>query len=1405
MNLSRPDPLGIERNVAWAPTDDTARQRGLGPDTVLLAGRQWTPFGLMALSHQLTVNIATGGLVVSANDLTMPYHALRFQVARSLDVQEQHAQQVFLDSHPNTDPRPHLFANWMFAREAVVSAVWNDTFPELLLADGDGAAGLYYRAYPDFDVNRPDEAQVEERLRAYGVPGRTLSALRWSYEEFDSILRSEQGSFSVLSGDYRPETMVDPAVVRLYQFDVTGGVGYKYSSEFAYQQLINPDGSRETTVQSLVVDAVDALGHSVGFRPVEAQPPYRTYQLVDGSGRAFQFELADHIDYLDGDNPGGVVKTYVISHVIDETKAASNVVDYSYQSGRLVKVSYPGYAGGPARVYTYDYDDAGNLTQITDPVGDSFTIEYAEDLLDSDDRLIPRLKVSRLVDDEGNSASYEYDHAAGRVTVTFTGAAGDSRTVAYTYIEDENDTRQRYIISQTVDVSLGYSGSQVVATNWQYTTDGRYQLAATVDPLGGVTSFEYNDFNQTTSETDVTGHQRNFSYDIRAAPTASDPNRYDLIRASETNVDAQGNTFPVQTSATFVSYDVSTSADPADAAQSTHRVHTQTNELGAVSTFGYDELASFFPVRPTEYTDPLGDVATRAYDATGSLIRNTDAEGNTWRRGYNPQGQLVSLTDPNGFQRFRVYDEASGWLTDTTDALGTGPGDPAHSLHYEWTSDGQRARDSDPAGATIEYAYYPNKRVRSLTWHDPAPQTTSFAFDASGGLTEITDPRGHTAFFMIDEARRVYSTYRDSPANPATRVRFDAAGRAVEVIDRNGQSTLYGYDALGRVTSITEPDWPAGAPANPGKSVSIDYDELGRRLRVSDSDFAGEYVFGYDAAGNLTQRTDPFGAELLYAYDPRNDLVRLYDAGAVVDLRFVRDHAGRVTSVSDSAWGDPSRTFSFIYEQGPLVANLYGINAPSGLAASFTYNANRQLTSAVHQVGATTAANYGYAYRNDGLLGQATGDHVGEYDYDGMKRLIQETDSGVRDGYDGAGNRLWRNTQAPSPGEENVYDGDNRLTVTPATPTIYTYDANGNLLQRQPTAGESTRYEYDGASRLRRVENGTVSLAYVYDVDDRLLQRTRMSGNSTQVVRYRYANRSVLAQLDESNNVRALYTRSDQGRLLRRRTTEELLPAPSSDRHSLFYLHDGLGSVVGLLDWDGRKPLSFAYDAWGAAEAQGSGDGELFGYRAGFQDPDTGLLNFRHRWYDPALGRWISQDPLLTSLLVTQRDPLSSIAEISNLYAYVSNNPLNNADLTGLGPPGSAWSGFWNWVRSTILGKALDARMRAQGSRPETGVKGTPTQQVEKKAPQKIEKSGELEEKPEESEFEEGAGEGSRAPSTERIYNDPNRLARSGGGGGGEVAVVGVGVVAIGVVVALPEEAAGAVIYGVEALFEALL
>lgn len=55
-------------------------------------------------------------------------------------------------------------------------------------------------------------------------------------------------------------------------------------------------------------------------------------------------------------------------------------------------------------------------------------------------------------------------------------------------------------------------------------------------------------------------------------------------------------------------------------------------------------------------------------------------------------------------------------------------------------------------------------------------------------------------------------------------------------------------------------------------------------------------------------------------------------------------------------------------------------------------------------------------------------------------------------------------------------------------------------------------------------------------------------------------------------------------------------------------------------------------------------------------DESTGLMYYGARYYDPALGRFISADPIV---------PNPANPQALNRYSYVLNNPLRYIDPTG--------------------------------------------------------------------------------------------------------------------------------------------
>jgi RHS repeat-associated protein len=99
-------------------------------------------------------------------------------------------------------------------------------------------------------------------------------------------------------------------------------------------------------------------------------------------------------------------------------------------------------------------------------------------------------------------------------------------------------------------------------------------------------------------------------------------------------------------------------------------------------------------------------------------------------------------------------------------------------------------------------------------------------------------------------------------------------------------------------------------------------------------------------------------------------------------------------------------------------------------------------------------------------------------------------------------------------------------------------------------------------------------------------------------------------------------------------------------------LADRQGSVVDLVDVQGNVLNHFVYDSFGNRTATTAADFR-FGYTGRELDGESGLYYYRARYYDPSLGRFISEDPIGFS------------AGDTNLYRYVSNSPTNFTDPTG--------------------------------------------------------------------------------------------------------------------------------------------
>ncbi|GEM_PF-2377795 len=195
----------------------------------------------------------------------------------------------------------------------------------------------------------------------------------------------------------------------------------------------------------------------------------------------------------------------------------------------------------------------------------------------------------------------------------------------------------------------------------------------------------------------------------------------------------------------------------------------------------------------------------------------------------------------------------------------------------------------------------------------------------------------------------------------------------------------------------------------------------------------------------------------------------------------------------------------------------------------------------------------------------------------------------------------------------------------------YTYDANGNMLTR----GSSQNITWDAENRPISITTANGTTTFVYDGDGNRVKKTE--GGETVL----YVNKYYEKNLTTGNETRYYYL---GGRLVAKRTGT-----------TLNYIHqDHLTGTSVMSDSSGALISSISYSPFGLTRSGSVPTDIKF---TGQRLDDTGLYYYGARYYDPAIGRFISPDSIVQSL----GNPQSL-----NRYSYVFNNPLKYTDPTGL-------------------------------------------------------------------------------------------------------------------------------------------
>ena len=384
--------------------------------------------------------------------------------------------------------------------------------------------------------------------------------------------------------------------------------------------------------------------------------------------------------------------------------------------------------------------------------------------------------------------------------------------------------------------------------------------------------------------------------------------------------------------------------------------------------------------------------------------------------------------------------------------------------------------------------------------------------------------------------------------------------------------------------------------------------------------------FTHDLAGQLLSEDSSANASTVaYTYDLAGNRLTVSLDGAV-HASYAYDDAGRLASITRAG-----QVFGFAYDNANRRTQL---TYPNGIATTYVYDTLSRLTRLKADLGATAITDFQYLHD---AVGNRTRkqqlDYTEDYSYDALYRLTQAARGGVTTEsytYDSVGNRLSSLGSGPW-----TYSDRNELLSQNGT--TYTYDAAGNLSQK--TDGTDTwAYEWNAENQLTGVtKNGLEQARFAYDPLGRRVEK--VAGGVTTV--YTYDAEYVLREVRGGSTSKYVHGLG----------IDEPLAWEDGSGVLAYYHADALGSIVKRTSQAGAVVHEHRYDAWGNIETGASEPGFAFTGRE--WEPETGLYYYRARYYDPKLGRFVSEDPI------------GFLAD-SNFYRYVYDNPVSYTDPLGL-------------------------------------------------------------------------------------------------------------------------------------------
>jgi RHS repeat-associated protein len=602
------------------------------------------------------------------------------------------------------------------------------------------------------------------------------------------------------------------------------------------------------------------------------------------------------------------------------------------------------------------------------------------------------------------------------------------------------------------------------------------------------------------------------------------------------------------------------------------------------------------------------------YDYRGRPSRITipDIEYSTVTANYSYSGLSSTLTDPDGKKKTTRRDYL-GRVVEVKEY----DNNAIYTTTYAYNVAGDLRTVTDHYGNLTSINY--DTLGRKINMQDTDMGYWQYTYDPNGNLWTQKDPKNQTITFNYDALNRI-TTKTYSTSDPTVTYTYDnlsipnGRGRFYTVSNTNVTTTYNSYDKMGRGKSATEAI--TGAPAQ--YTTLNEYDLSGKTTKTTYPD--NFYVINsyYPGTGLLEKVTGSNG--VVYAtntlYEPAGKIGQINHQNGTATRYTYDNWSTKLTAIittSPSSNGNPrydviNRGYSYSRAGDINTITDYKKGAELGLAGNifnyqYTYDNIHRLAGEV-----TTNNTYNpaaYVYDATGNIStKVTGANVFAYAYDPLHKHAVKTITF---------NSVPYTYQYDSNG--NMYSGPDFTDLSNIATRQITYNADNMPVQVTHSRYGVTNIVYDGEGGRAKKVSPSVTTYYIgehYEI---------INGVSTK---YIFAGNLRIAKVTASG--------------------------------TNYFHKDHLGSSSAMTDSSGAVVETTNYAPFGEQREHTGAVVTNYKFTDQELDSETGLYYYGARFYDPAIGRFISADTIV---------PGPYNPQALNRYSYVLNSPLIYIDPTG--------------------------------------------------------------------------------------------------------------------------------------------